>query len=943
LTQYSRRVWTQEQGLPQDRVRAIAQTTDGYLWLGTDEGLARWNGYEFTIIDKAGGNLPANSIQTLAAAPDGSLWIGTNGGLVWMRGGRFRTYTTRDGLADNRINKVLVDRNGVVWALAGAVSRLENGRFATLDSASPGAARVACEDRSGGLLIAGLGGVVRISGGKATEIAPASALNGSATTSILQDRRGNLWIGGSQGLLEVTPEGARRWYGPREGLRNPFVRALLEDRDGSVWAGSDGGLVRIENGKVGPPEQREGDIVGSLFEDREGNVWIGSSHGLTRLRDDLYTSYGLAEALPSDQPNAVHQDRAGRIWVGFHDAGLMQFAPERRLLQASDGLPPSEVFSIRATRAGGLLVSTSLGLFREAGGRFEKIARPDEPGRAAVFDALEDSAGRIWAGSGAGLEELRGGQARNVIVGGTLFGYAVVALLETRDGAVWAGTYGRGLWRLKGGEKRLFTTADGLAGDDIRALHQDADGAVWIGTFGGGLSSYRDGKFQNFTSRDGLLSDNVASIVGDGDWLWLGTTRGLCRVSRKQLNERAANRRGALTPEYYDMDDGLRSAQCAAYPLGAGGTRSSDGRLWFTTSRGLAVLSPTARKLPGVAPLLHIEHMTADGRDVDPAAPVRLEPGSGRVQVRYTGVYLSAPERVEYSYKLEGLDADWVRAGNRRTINYNSLRHGRYRFDLRAVAPGGEAAEASFDFELLPHYYETAWFRLLAVAALAAAVFGMYRLRLRRIGDRFALVLRERARLAREIHDTLAQGFVGISSQLDAVSMCMPEGASAARQYLDLARRMARHSLTEARRSVMDLRAGALENQDLRAALESGALAWAAGTGVEIEVSASGPREPLAGETEQHLLRIAQEAVANALKHAGAKRIRIELTADGGSVRLRITDNGRGFDQQSAFSSTSAHFGLLGMRERAERLGGKMRLASQPGEGTEVEVTAPLS
>jgi len=944
FTQYSRRSWTQEQGLPQDTVRAIAQTNDGYLWLGTDEGLVRWDGYEFTTFDKAGSGLPANSIEALAAAPDGSLWIGTNDGLARLSGGRFRTYGTKDGLADNRITRLFVDGSDVVWVTAGAsLSRLESGRFVPAIAGAPTNTRVACEDRHGGLLIAGYAGVVKAAGGKTTQLLPPSALDGNVVTSMISDRGGNVWIGGSQGLIEVTPEGAQRRYGVREGLPNPFVRVLLEDRDGNIWVGGDGGLVRVENGRIAVPESREGDIVSSLFEDREGNLWVGSTHGLTRLRDDLFTNYGLSEGMPSDQPDAVYQDHAGRIWVGFHDVGLMEFSPERKLFGASDGLPPCEVFAIRETRAGELLVSTRLGLFRRSGERFEKLAHSDALGRLSIFDALEDPAERVWIASGGGLSELRGGRERSVIDGGQLFDQAAVTLLEARDGALWAGTYARGLWRVKGDEKHLFTVADGLASDEIRDLYQDADGAIWIGTFGGGLSSYRDGRFRKFTTRDGLLSDNIASIVGEGDWLWLSTTRGLCRVSRRQLDDYAAHRRSSLTPEDYDMSDGLRSAQCAAYPLSAGGTRSADGRLWFTTTRGMAAISPAAHKAEAPAPMPHVVSMTADGREVNLFEPARLAPGNGRVQIRYTGLYLSAPERVEYSYKLEGLDADWVRSGNRRMINYNSLKHGRYRFHVRAQAPGGAAAETYFDFELMPYYYETLWFRLACLSAAIAIVWGWHRLRLRRIGDRFALVLQERARLAREIHDTLAQGFVGISSQLDAVAMCMPEDASAARKFLDLARRMARHSLTEARRSVMDLRAAALEDQDLRAALESGARSWAAGTGVEIEVSASGPQKPLPGETEQHLLRIAQESVTNALKHSGASKIRIELAADPKSVRLRICDDGCGFDQKDVFSSLGGHFGLLGMRERAERLGGAFRLASRPGEGTEVEVTAPIS
>jgi signal transduction histidine kinase len=391
------------------------------------------------------------------------------------------------------------------------------------------------------------------------------------------------------------------------------------------------------------------------------------------------------------------------------------------------------------------------------------------------------------------------------------------------------------------------------------------------------------------------------------------------------------------------VEDGLRSAQCAlSYPTAGGGTRTSDGRLWFTTSRGLAVLDPDARKQVSLPPAVHLVQMTANGEAVDLSGAARLGPGNERLQIRYTGILLSAPERVQYFYKLTGLDTNWVAAGGRRVIDYNSLRHGRYRFNVRAELPGGPSSQQSYDFEMLPQFWETAWFRILFAAAVLAGAWAIYQLRLRQIRGRFALVLEERARLAREIHDTLAQGFVGISSQLDAVAMCIPEEAAPARPYLEMARRMARHSLTEARRSVMDLRASALEGQDLGAAIQSGVRLWTAGSGVEVEVDVDGPVTGLPEELEQHVLRIAQEAVTNVVKHAGASVIQVKLEIGPRRLSLRITDNGCGFEQQDVFSSRAGHFGVIGMRERAERLGGELRLASHQGAGTEVEVTVPL-
>lgn len=954
LTQYSRTVWTQESGLPQDTIRAITQTAEGYLWLGTDEGLARFDGYEFVVFSKANGDLPANSITALAAAGDGSLWIGTSNGLTLYHDGKFRTFTTKQGLPDDAITALYSDHKGTLWLVAGLyLSRFQDGRFTNFipgDQIPVSSARALCEDRNHDLWVAGFSRVVKLAGDKFVTMMEPGILQGMVVLAMMADREGSIWVGGNHGLIERTADGTIRRYGVREGLPDPIVRALWADRDGNIWAGTNNGLARLEGKRFVTSLVREerGDFVRTLFEDREGNLWIGTSTGLKRWRNDIFTVYGESEGLPSDEPNTVYQDRKGRIWVGFNDSGLMLFSGSgHRSFSVRDGLPDSEVYQIREAANGDLLVATRSGVARMEGSRFRNYSPPDPLGRKGIFDAMEDSGGRLWLATPAGLSVLAGKQLRTVVAGGPLLIDFVVTLGQGRDGAIWAGTYGKGLWRIKGDEQHLYTTADGLSSDQIRSLYQDPDGTLWIATFGGGLNALRDGKFSHFTAKDGLLSDNVAKVFDDGESLWLSTTRGICRIAKRQLLEFGQHLRATLSPENYGVEDGLRSAQCApGFPMAGGGIRSADGRLWFTTSRGLAVLNPGARKPAALGPAVHLVEITANGEPVNLARMAQFGPESERLQIRYTGIHLSAPERVRYSYWLEGLDRGWVAAGARRVINYNSLHHGHYRFRVRADLAGGLASEQSYGFEVLPRFYETDWFRALCAAALMACGWAVYQLRLRQIRSRFALVLEERGRLAREIHDTLAQGFVGISSQLDAVAMCMPEDASPARSYLDLARRMARHSLTEARRAVMDLRASALEGRDLAAAIQSGTRLWTAGSGVDVAVDITVAGTELPGELprdmEQHLLRIAQEAVTNALKHAGASKIRVKLHMEARKLHLRIVDNGHGFAQQDVFSSRAGHFGLLGMRERAERLGGELRLASHPGEGTEVEVTVPL-
>ena len=957
LTQYSRHVWGQQDGLPQDTVKSIVQTPDGYLWLGTDEGLARFDGFEFTVFSRPTSDLPANSITALAASPDGSLWIGTSNGLGLYRDHHFRTYTTKDGLPDDDIRDLYSDHAGTLWIISGVdVCRFQGGKFTTLKSGinlPMTSARVVREDLQHNLLVAGSTipqsparpslRVVSVSGGKITTLIDDDRFDKDVILALLADSRGNLWIGGTLGLIQRSPNGQVHHFDSHAGLPEDLVRTVVEDRDGNIWAGTNGGIARLDGDRFAVPATgSETEVVRALFEDREGDVWVGGNDGLTRLRDDVFTPYGKTEGMPSDEPNTVFQDHTGRIWVGFHDAGLMLFSPGKpRVFSTREGMPDTEIFSIREAPGGDLIIGTRMGLVRMHGSSFTRVEPPD-PQRVLVWDALEDASGRLWMATQGGLVEQTAKGTRAIAGGGLLNVNGVVTLCRGRDGILWAGSYGKGLWRIKGDDVHLFGLADGLSNENVREIYEDSEGVLWVGTFGGGLDALRDGKFYRFMQKDGLLSDNITNVADDGESLWLSTTRGICRIAKKQLWDLAAGRRQRLQPINYGMDAGLRSAQCSpGYPTG-GGDRTADGRLWFTTSRGLAVYDAHSQRPVPLPPVVQIYEITTDGRPIDLSHSVQLAPDVERIRVRYTAIHLSAPEQVVYSYRLNPLESKWVPAGSRREINSITPPHGHYRFMVKAELPGGQSTETSYAFEVLPHYYESTWFRLLLAAALVGMAWAIYQLRLRQIRSRFSLVLEERARLAREIHDTLAQGFVGISSQLDAVAMCMPEEQSPARKYLDMARRMARHSLTEARRSVMDLRASVLEGQDLAAALESGMRIWTAGAGVDVKVDVSGPETVLPQEMEQHLLRIAQEAVTNVVKHAGASRIAIKLHTEARKLYLRIRDNGRGFETPDVFSTRGGHFGLIGMRERAERLGGELKLASNPGEGTEVEVTVPL-
>lgn len=962
LAQYTRSTWTQAQGLPQNQINAITQTTDGNLWISTNEGLSRFDGYEFTNFSEDDGTLPTNSVGALVAGRDGTLWVGTRYGLLRYRNGQFTTFTTANGLPDNFISALVEDHTGALWIAAGAfLSRFADEKFTNYspDMLLPvRGARKLYEDSRHNLWVAGVGGVVKVTSRGFEKVLGPKEMEDQIVDAFNADDEGDLWIGGPKGIILRTPDGKLRRFDSHNGLPDNLVLALWKDRDGNMWAGTNNGLSRFEGDRFltfDLEDANSRDIVRSVFEDREGDLWLGREGGLTEFRDSPFTIFAHTEGFPREIPVAIHQDRKGTVWIGYHGGGMVAMeAGQVRTYTTKDGLASNEIYAIQERSNGDLLIANRQGLGIRHAGRFSNYRVPDPLGRTILFDVLEDKAGRVWGAGRGGVFELTGDKLRVVVPGGPLLNEPAVVLANGLDGSVWAGFYGGGLWQIQNGKSRHWDTNAGLSSDTIRCLLQDADGTLWIGTLGGGLNAFKNGVFTRYLAKDGLLSNNVFHIEDDGHgFLWLSTSRGICQIAKQQLRDQSSKLSYSLTPANFGVADGLRSAEVApGYPGGGGGIRSSDGRLWFPTTEGVAVLEPTAGKKRLTTPLaISLVEVTVDGRRINLSQPQRLNSGPREIQFRYTSIHFSGPDRVRYEYRLEGLDPDWIPAGTRRSTSYIGLPHGKYRFLVRASVPGEPPSLASFGLEVLPHFYERPLFGCLCCVSLLAAVFGIYQLRSRQLRREFALVFDERTRLAREIHDTLSQGFVGISSQLNAVATRIrtyrsshdaDENLKVADEHLQLARKMARHSLTEARRSVMDLRAAILDNRDLPSALAAGASEWSVGTDTSISVEVSGAPYTFSQDLEQNILRIAQEAALNAIKHGAATAIQIHLEMKPERLVLTVCDNGRGFDASQAFSLAGEHFGLQGMRERAERFGGKFRVSSQPSNGTEVTVTIPV-
>jgi signal transduction histidine kinase/ligand-binding sensor domain-containing protein len=948
-TRYGSTTWTQEDGLPVDMIRSIAQTSDGFLWIATDEGLARFDGHDFTVFGVSNGALPNDYVTTLAAAHDGSLWIGTSDGLVHYSGGKFVAFGGKQSLPSPSISALYEDRNSTLWvASGGRLWTIRNGNIQIVPPqklAPLTFPHAFYEDRKGTLWIAGAG-LIRREGDGFVPVLGAEQMRGLIANALAEDRDGTLWIGANLGILARRADGQVRRYETPDRIPNRLVRALWIDRDGVVWAGTNGGLIRFQQDRFtlqsvsASPQSLS---IRALLEDREGNLWMGTGIGLWRLRDRRFTSFGQGEGWPADAPTAVLADRKGNLWVGYHDSGLLQVAltptsakPVHHFT-VSDGLVGNEVYSLREARNGDLLIATRAGLSRMHDGRFENATIADRLKRPLVLDVLDDpyrglvvaSAGELLVKDGAGWRVLASGSP--------------VALAKGSNDDIWAGTNAAGLFRIpRDGRAEHFTKAEGLSSNRIRTLLWDDHNVLWIGTFGGGLVRFDGKSFHSFTVRDGLPSDNVAHINSDGEGnFWLSTTRGIARVSVADLESAATGHLHGLSVTVYGPDDGLQSLEAGPkIPVAAGGTRTPDGRIWFITGMSIAATDPA---LPDPQPLLlgaSLLEVSAGGKTLDASHEARIEAGTGPIQLRFTALHLRAPQSVRYEYQLQGLDSDWSAPTSQRSITYNVLPHGTYRFRVRALLGGQRSSEASFAFLILPRFYETAWFLWLCIGSALAVAWLAYQWRQRQIHARFALIIAERTRLAREIHDTLAQGFFGISSQLEALSLRLDDPV-ALRRELNLARRMARHSLAEARRSVTDLRNAALEDLTLSDALASSARQWTEGSPVEVKLRL-GKTMGLRPDVEQNLLRIAQEAVANAMKHARPSSIGIDLDLESENLKLRVRDDGCGFDASRSLNDAEGHFGLIGMQERARMIGGMFQVSSNPGQGTTIEVTVPV-
>lgn len=964
LTSYGRQTWVMENGLPQNTVTALLQTQDGFIWLGTEAGLVRFDGNSFQIYDhNSDAAIPGNDVCCLVQGSDGSLWIGTGEGLARWQRGKFRPYSTADGLPSNGIRALARTSDGRIWANTNqGPARLSGERFeaATWDARNPSAA---ITTSGSGAFWTDVSPNANSTGALWKHIEEQSGLRKDEVefeAALGSDQR----VFASRSLL-VVMRGDRAVVKLRTGVELPGnrIQAILADRRGSLWIGTNNGLARLNGGKLTafPVSDSLGnESVLALLEDHEGNLWIGSeADGLHILRDQRFKMVGTHEGLSSDQITAIVEDRAGTLWVGTQGSGLNAMprttgTGKVRTFTLQDGLMSEVILALAAAPNGDVWVGTPDGLNRIRGNRVDAFTSAEGLPDDFIRSLLVDTDGSLWIGTRRGLVHWTGGAGHasdlrtqagmQVLTQANGLGSNTVgALARDVKGDLWVATFA-GLSRLHGGQITNFTTANGLSSNVPMALLPRSDGTMFIGTQDHGLNVWDGSKFTAITG-GGLDQITVHAILDDKKGhLWFATGNGIARCDCT-LGMTAQLTQGLTHWMEFGTADGLRSKETTtnSHPSAV---RSKDGHLWFATPRGVAEVDPAHFPVNTVQPPIVVERFVVDDVDqpmAEAAAGPKIGAGHVHFQFDYAGLSFTAPLKVRYRYRLEGFDKDWTDAGTRRTAYYTNIPAGHYTFRVQAANNDGlwNTTGASFSFELRPHFYQTIWFYLLLLTAAAAGIFLLLKRRLRLAEREFQAVLGERNRIAREIHDTLAQGYVGISVQLEMLSELLRQNrVEAAAKQLDTTRGYVREGLADARQSIWALRTQ--DSGETTLPVKIGRLAEAAGGSDLIALfNVFGAYRPLDPEKEREILRIAQEAIHNVKKHSGARELSVHLKYEPASVELEVRDDGKGGADSQKPSTLQGGFGMTGMRERAANIGATLDVTSIEDEGTTVRLRVP--
>lgn len=962
------RSWGTDAGLPQNTVNSIVQARDGYLWLATRDGLARFDGVRFTVFGLEEG-LRTVDVSCLYEDRNGTLWVGTAGGGLsrWANGRIEPVGEPSRRLAGDDVACLAEDAEGRLWigTSAGLAIR-EADQFIQVEALAPLARtsiRAVLAQRDGTMWIA-----TRSQGLFEFKAGQLKAERGPAGNELIQayclaeDAAGQVWASIGNGQVLCRQAGSWRVYNQSDGLPFAYVTTLVADRQGRVWAGSlDDGLYCFEEGRFHPIRTEHGlsaNDIRSLLPDREGNLWVGTrTGGLNRLSQRKLVHVGSAQGLTNDFTRGLAQTADGVIWVATTGGGLYRGSPA--------GFAPftgpiisfyAQAETVLATADGSLWWGGARGLLRWQDGALTGTFTNAPWVRAAIISALcEDPRGGLWIGNSEGTV-VRYEKGQFTPVPHRLARGPVTALVASTNGWLWVGSTGGGLRGLDTATDSVRNFPDGLASQSIRTLYLDSAGVLWIGTAGGGLGRLRDGRIFSFTARHGLGANTVSQIVEDDyGHLWLGANRGILRVRKSELDDLARGAISFLHPRAYGLNDGMPAEECSG-GFSPAGLKTREGLICFSTVRGLIFLDPHQQEEIAPSPTVLLEEVLVNGKPVPPpggsgggARQITVPPGGRELELRYTGLSYGSPEKVSFRYRLEGLEREWVEAGTRRAAYYSRVPPGDYVFRVIACNADGLWNEtgATLALTLEPYLWQTRSFLaaviLLALGATAAILRLLERRRYRRqlaILETRHAVERERLRIAQDMHDHIG-GMLTQVSQLSDLGLGAASPDTPVRAHLErigVQSRAAVQALDEI------IWATNPKNDNLPRFAEyvsrfadeffeaSPVRCWQ-------DMPADLPDLPLRADLRHNIFLAIREAFHNVLKHSAAASLWLRLALSDGQVRIEIEDNGRGFDRDTVSPGGN---GLENMRSRLAECGGRMTLESAPGKGTKVQFAFPL-
>jgi ligand-binding sensor domain-containing protein/signal transduction histidine kinase len=986
-TPFTFRSWQREQGLPENYVRALAQISDGYLWVGTDEGVSRFDGVNFFSLGPQEG-FQGGPVEVLFGDSRGALWIGSAaGGLSCWQAGHLQRFTVRDGLPSDSITALAEDHEGRIWVgTKSGLAACQNGRLVPLNGSEIFSGKrvttLFCDPQ--GAMWVGVTGVGIFCGRDGRFSAWKDPQMDSLLRDphcLLVDQKGRIWIGaGDSFVLCKDGDQWRRFAIPRR-FATHYISALAEGPDETVWAGSVGeGLFEFKDGKLVVVNAGGGlsdNLIEALLVDQQGKLWVGTHGGLNLLCPNKVTVLSHNDGLDYGAVQGVAEIKSGIAWAVQPD-GIYQWEGRtfRKLLLSQLSAQEPSVNTLLAARDNTCWVAGIHGLLH-----FKNPLAAEEDGAVPAMTNLnitalaEDSTGGIWAGTRDGaLWHLAAGKW--LALSHCPRPHPVTAVVPGSGGDLWVGTEGDGLYRISGNGYDLCQKVGGLPGDWVRTLYLDSQGVLWIGTDGDGLSRLNDGQIATFTTREGLPDNTISQILEDeGGNLWLGGDRGIFRIKKGDLDRLASHKIPAVYPLTYGFADGMLSEECASgfFP---NGLKTAAGMLWFPTLKGIVVVDP-GRTASSPAPTVALEEVLVDGVPEVPvsipsdiksmAGPqsagavtdyLQLTPGRHTLEIRYTGFSFDAPERVRFRYRLGGLDSSWVEAGTRRVAFYSFVPPGVYHFQVVACNGDGVWNEkgAGLALKALPHFWQTWWFIGSGISLVCVIGAGSVRLvekrrlrqRLKQLEQERALE-RERTRIAQDLHDLMGAKLCRISflSEHARRSEAVPmEFQKEMRSISDDSREVLQ-SLDEIVWAVNPQK-DSLEH--LVSYIGQYARDYFRRTDIEcdLEVPAQLPDQPLSSQARHHIFLAVQEALANILKHSGGTRARIAIACRNGDFEIIISDNGVGFDpvaDESNSADSAAGFcnGLRNMRQRLAELNGRFFLESHRGRGTTIRFVLSLN